>query len=272
MKNWLFIFSLLLVALHAKGEGENYYTSDSHFFALTGSGTIDVDPVLLLSPCTGSGTIDLNFTPAMDDVIIWNDGSDDVKRVGLGDGDYSVDLFIDGCDTTIFFTLDFPETLSASVTDPTDKNCIEGTLGGFTVQVLGGEGPYTYSINNGTFQATNIFNDLEEGSYVVDIEDANGCQAQVIQEIRCVGCKISGNPVISGEDFFVDVFFGDETETAELYIFNSNGRRVRGPIDIPVTNGEVNSFPVTADLSPGTYVVLIKGDSISFSRQLIVIE
>lgn len=280
MKNLLFIFSFLLFALGAKGEGKDHIIFDHNmvsYLALTGSGTIDIDPMLNLNPCTGSGTIDLNFVQGPNDFILWNDGSDDVTRVGLGDGEYFVDLSLDGCDTTIFFNLEFPDLLTAVVTDPIDKNCLNGTLtnpslGSFVVTTTGGEGPYTYSVNNQPFQTSNAFTDLEEGSYVVDITDANGCQTQVSQDIRCVGCKLSGNPVRKDDQFFVDVFFGDETETAELSIYNTNGRKVKGVIDVPVVNGEVNSFPVTADLDAGMYVVLIVGDSISFSRQLIVID
>ena len=279
MKNYLLIFSFIFIAFGAKGEGKNIKHSESilSFYALSGSGSLDINPLLNLNACTGSGTIDLNFNQGITDIIQWNDGSDDVVRVGLGEGEYSVDLTIDGCDTTIVFNLDYPDLLSVTVTDFEDKNCVTGTssnpdLGSFTVTPVGGEGPYTYSINNSAFDISNNFTELEEGTYVVDVIDANGCEAQVSQDIRCVGCSIEGNPVLSGDDFFVNVFFGDASETAELTIYNSNGRKVIDAIDVPVVNGEVNSFPVTADLDAGMYIVLIVGDSISFSRQLIVVE
>ena len=279
MKNYLMIFSFLLIAFAVKGEGKNLAHSESllNFYALSGSGSLDINPLLNLNACTGSGTIDLNFDQGITDIIEWNDGSDDIVRVGLGEGEYSVDITIDGCDTTIVFNLDYPDLLSASVTDFQDKNCVEGTVsnpsfGSFTVTPIGGEGPYTYSLNNAPFQASNQFTNLEGGTYVVDVLDANGCEAQVSQEIRCVGCSIDGNPVQSGDDFFVNVFFGDASETAQVTVYNSNGRKVIDAIDMPVVNGEVNAFPVTADLDAGMYIVLIVGDSISFSRQLIVVE
>lgn len=281
MRHFLLLSSLLFFALLAKGNGENMYllNSTSHLMSMTGSGTtLNVNPLFNLDVCTGSGTIDLNFNPGITDMIIWNDGSTDVERYGLGNGEYFVDLTIDGCDTTIVFNLEFPDILTATVSNSVDKNCVTGTasspdLGSFTVSPLGGEAPYIYSINNNIdFQTSNTFDNLEDGTYVVDITDANGCETQVIQEIRCVGCSISNNPVQSGSQFFVDVFFGDETETAELQIFNSIGRRVVSGIDIPVTNGEVNAFPVDVDLDAGMYTVLIIGDSISFSRQLVVVE
>ncbi len=280
MKNLLFIFSFLLLTYNVQSEGKDHIIFDYStmgFTTLTGSGTLDINPLLNLNPCTGSGTIDLNFIQGATDMILWNDGSDDVKRVGLGSGEYAVDLLIDGCDTTIFFNLDFPDLLTAASANVTDKDCVHGTvqnpiLGSFEVNVVGGESPYLYSLNNETPQTSNEFANLQEGSYTVDVTDANGCQTQIIQEIKCVGCRISGNPVSSGDEFFVDVFFGDNTETATLTVFNTNGRRVIGPLDVPMTNGEINGFPVTADLDPGMYVVLIVGDSISFSRQLIVTE
>ncbi len=279
MKNYLIIFSLLLVAFAAKGEGKNLATSHSllSMYALSGSGSLDINPLLNLNACTGSGTIDLNFSQEITDIVLWNDGSTDIVRVGLGEGEYSVDVTRDGCDTTLVFNLDYPDQLLASVTNFQDKNCVEGTVsnpstGSFDVTPIGGEGPYTYSINGGVFQSSNSFSGLEAGNYVVDVIDANGCEAQVAQEIRCVGCSIAGNPVQSGDDFFIDVFFGDASETAEVTVYNANGRKVIDAIEMPVVNGEVNAFPVTADLDAGMYIVLIVGDSISFSRQLIVVE
>lgn len=279
MKHLLIVFSFLILALAARGEWSDNTHIDKlgAFMALSGSGSLNISPLFNLDACTGSGTIDLNFNQGMSDIILWNDGSNEIERFGLPEGDYSVDLIVDGCDTTIFFSLDFPDMLTATVVNAEDKNCVEGTFsnpsfGSFDVNPIGGEGPYTYRVNGGLAQTSNQFDQLEGGTYTVEVTDANGCQAQVTQEIRCVGCSLSNNPVRSGDDFFVDVFFGDETETAELRIYNSNGRLVQSGIDIPVTNGEVNSFPVTADLDAGMYVVLIIGDSISFSRQLIVIE
>lgn len=279
MKNYLIIFSFLLFAFAAKGEGKDLANSNSllSFYALSGSGSLDIDPIINLDACTGSGTIDLNFSQGITDLILWNDGSTDVIRVGLGEGDYSVDLTIDGCDTTILFPIEYPDLLTATVTNFQDKNCVEGTasnpsFGSFDVTPVGGEGPYSYSLDGGIFQSSNSFTGLEAGTYVVDVIDANGCETQLSQEVRCVGCSISGNPVQRGDDFFVDVFFGDASETAEVTVYNANGRKVIDAIEMPVVNGEVDSFPVTADLDAGMYIVLIVGDSISFSRQLIVVE
>jgi hypothetical protein len=279
MKQLFTIFSFCLLAFVVRGEGkynDTYLSNMASFMAMTGSGSLDINPLFDSNPCTASGSIDLNLTQGTLESILWNDGSTQVIRQGLGDGEYFVDLTIDGCDTTLFFNLEFPDLLAASVSNLKNKNCVEGTvsnpiLGSFNVNTFGGEAPYTYSLN-GQVQVSNVFSNLEEGTYVVDITDANGCQAQVVQEIKCIGCRISGNPVKKGSQFFVDVFFGNNTEYVKLSIYNSNGRRVRGPIQIAVINGQVDGYPITADMDAGMYLVLLEGDSISFSRQLIVVD
>jgi len=222
MKNYLIVFSLLLFAFVAKGEGKNLAHSNSllSMYALSGSGSLDIEPFQIYG-CTGSGTVDLNFNPGITDMVLWNDGSSDIVRVGLTPGDYSVLVTIDDCDSTYVFNV--PDVLTATVTNFQDKNCVEGTasnpsFGSFDVNPVGGEGPYTYSINEGPFQSSNTFGGLEAGTYTVDVLDANGCETQVSQRVRCIGCSIAGNPVQRGDQFLVDVFFGDASETAELTV------------------------------------------------------
>jgi hypothetical protein len=48
--------------------------------------------------------------------------------------------------------------------------------GTITVTATGGTG-FTYNINSGTFQASNIFNSLSAGNYTIGVKDLNGCQS-----------------------------------------------------------------------------------------------
>lgn len=62
---------------------------------------------------------------------------------------------------------------SLNVTQP---NCA-GNTGSITVNGGGGVSPYTYSINGGSYQSSNVFGTLASGSYTVTIKDANNCSA-----------------------------------------------------------------------------------------------
>jgi SprB repeat len=53
--------------------------------------------------------------------------------------------------------------------------CLTPGNGSLTVSAAGGSGTYTYSINNGAFQAGNVFNALTPGNYTITARDANNC-------------------------------------------------------------------------------------------------
>ncbi len=56
-----------------------------------------------------------------------------------------------------------------------DPDCL-GNLGFIRIDsVLGGEAPYVYAIEGKDFSQINQFNSLVPGSYLIEIEDANGC-------------------------------------------------------------------------------------------------
>lgn len=47
--------------------------------------------------------------------------------------------------------------------------------GRISINVTAGTAPYQYKLNGGSFQASNIFNNLPAGTYEVTVRDANGC-------------------------------------------------------------------------------------------------
>ena len=59
------------------------------------------------------------------------------------------------------------------VTDP--AACGSGNGGLVIGNVTGGTGPYTYSVDNGSYSGNVNYNNLTPGSHTVDIRDANGC-------------------------------------------------------------------------------------------------
>ncbi len=66
-------------------------------------------------------------------------------------------------------------TLSASQLQP--ENCIN--KGSFSINASGGHAPYSYKINQGSFQADNHFDHLDAGIYTVTVHDTNDCESSL---------------------------------------------------------------------------------------------
>ncbi|RYE16734.1 MAG: hypothetical protein EOP51_25255, partial [Sphingobacteriales bacterium] len=58
----------------------------------------------------------------------------------------------------------------------TALSCPGANDGTVTLNPTSGVAPYTYSIDGGTFQASNVFTGLTAGNHTVTFKDANGCQ------------------------------------------------------------------------------------------------
>lgn len=66
-----------------------------------------------------------------------------------------------------------------------DLTCFNATDGEITINPTGGVSPYTYSIDNGaTFSNNSTFSNLSDGTYPIQIIDAQGCIAQSIEIIN----------------------------------------------------------------------------------------
>lgn len=90
-------------------------------------------------------------------------------------GIYTVQARLIGslCGGSTTATITEPPVLSA-FTGTTSTNCANNT-GSITVTAAGGTPLYEYSINNGAYQAVNIFSNLPSGSYNIKVRDGNLC-------------------------------------------------------------------------------------------------
>ncbi len=130
-------------------------------------------PVLCAAGATGNisttatgGTGPYNYA--------WNDGNANANRTALTAGTYSVTLTdANNCRTSQTVSLTQPTALTA-VTSLTQVACSGGSSGAVDLTVSGGSGPYsfTWSDSNNNQNRTG----LTQGTYVVQIADANGCR------------------------------------------------------------------------------------------------
>jgi gliding motility-associated-like protein len=61
-------------------------------------------------------------------------------------------------------------------------SCTTSNNGSITINAVGGLPPYSYNIDGGAFQATNVFNNVSVGSHAIAIKDA-GCGPDVVKNI-----------------------------------------------------------------------------------------
>ncbi len=101
------------------------------------------------------------------------------------------------CTFDLPFIINQPEPLSGIVSSQTDVICFGGTNGSATVTSTGGVAPYQYRINGGTLQGSNIFTGLSAGSFVVTIQDSNGCTADVPFTITQPAMSLNGSVAVT---------------------------------------------------------------------------
>lgn len=69
--------------------------------------------------------------------------------------------------------------------ETTPVTCVGGNNGTITIDTSGGAGPYEFSLDGGiNYQSSNIFNEIEEGTYTITVKDANGCTEETIVEVE----------------------------------------------------------------------------------------
>lgn len=85
-----------------------------------------------------------------------------------------------GCEDSLSVNITEPSTgVSLSATSVVGLNCQGDSTGSITVSATGGTSPYTFALNSGTFSASNTFNQLTAGNYLVTARDVNGCDTSI---------------------------------------------------------------------------------------------
>jgi gliding motility-associated-like protein len=64
-----------------------------------------------------------------------------------------------------------------------DANCYSSSDGSFTITASGGTPNYTYAVNTGTFNTSNILGGLPAGTHTIHLKDANGCTVDSVRSL-----------------------------------------------------------------------------------------
>lgn len=148
--------------------------------------TIDEPDALLISggaiiapDCEGNSSgsiVSISVTGGtMPYAYLWNDGTTDLDIVDVPADDYQLTVTdANGCSTlSAVYTITEPSALDIAAPVITDASCDASSDGSIAVAAIGGTAPYDYTWDNG--MAGDQINGLSAGSYVLTVEDANGC-------------------------------------------------------------------------------------------------
>jgi len=133
-------------------------------------------------------------------------------------------------------------------------------------------GTYTYSINSGAYQSSNIFNNLATGTYTIKAKNADGCESAVStvnlsSSNPCNGINITLTPVTTFADVCPTANNGSITLTASGsngFMYSKDGGTTfqasnvfsnlaagNYPVVVKDVNGCTKSQSVTVSANPG---------------------
>ncbi len=160
----------------------------------------------------------------------------------LGPGAYTATVMdADGfTQSTSSLTLSNPPQLTAAATVAGDT---------ITVNANGGTGNLEYSIDGVSYQSSNVFPNLPNGTYTITVLDENGCTATTMATVSVNTLNILAT-VTQGIDCFGEM-------TGEISVTASGGNP---PYTFSLNGGPFQSSTIFSDLGPGSYEVEVMDD------------
>jgi gliding motility-associated-like protein len=111
---------------------------------------------------------------------LWNSTptQNTTTATGLSSGVYTVIITDNnGCTVTQDAIINEPQPLIINLSNQDNVSCYSLSDGSISVNSSGGVGPYSYNWNNNTFPNNSTINNLNTGTYILIVTDANGCSA-----------------------------------------------------------------------------------------------
>ncbi len=173
---------------------------------------------------------------------------------GLPAGAYEIIITDEnGCQKTLpEIIIANPPELLVTITGTSQVTCNNSSDGVITANATGGTGDYSYSLNGGPAQSSNLFTGLAPGSYVVTVYDENGCEAisNVFEIDNPEPLDITGS--ISGQ---ISCYHGADGEIT----VNATGGTGDYSYAINGENPQVSN--VFTGLSAGTYGIVVTDEN-----------
>jgi ribosomal protein S27E len=162
--------------------------------------TIVVSAASTVANCTSDGTVTITATGSTGFTYKLNAaGTYQASNsfAGLAAATYTVFAKdVDGCEKTASVTVGSASAISVTSATTNATNCAAN--GSITVTAIGGTG-FTYKLNaGGTYQASNVFNNVAAGAYIVFAKSAGGCEGSASATVSSTNTiTVGATPVAS---------------------------------------------------------------------------
>ncbi|MFB6306761.1 MAG: SprB repeat-containing protein [Flavobacteriales bacterium] len=135
----------------------------------------DCDGMMIVSPSGGVGDYSFQWKDSLGNNLA---GETDDTLSDVCAAEYCVEISdSNNCDTIICDTINAPDSLLISevTSSHKDVSCNGLCDGELEVTATGGTTPYQYRIDGGSLQGSGSFTGLCDGTYLLEVVDANGC-------------------------------------------------------------------------------------------------
>jgi hypothetical protein len=233
----------------------NYTVTDAN--ACQGQGTFNLNPPVSITTtattsqitCNGqnNGSVQLSATGGQAAYTysqngVTYQGSNSFN--GLSAGTYTFYAKdANGCVGTVSTTITEPNALTINAI-PSAITCFGESNGSIVASGNGGTSPYSYNLNGGAYGNTATFNNLSAATYVVGIQDANGC-TQTFQTTVVEPTQVT----ITG------ISTASTGNNGTITVTGSGGNM---PYTYSINGTNYYSGTLFTNLAPGTYTLYIK--------------
>lgn len=151
------------------------------------------------------------------------------------------------CEAMYTITITKEDVITISATN-TEILCNGGSNASLTITANNGRPPYKYSINGGTYQDSNVFNNLPPDAYIIRVRDNKGC----IESLT----YILDEPDPLNASAGVSALVGCDPDGAEVRITNPQGGTP--PYVYSFDGGATYTSTAVWNLPSGDYTVYVK--------------
>jgi gliding motility-associated-like protein len=151
----------------------------------------------------------------------WTVDSVGLSITNLGVGNYTM-MIQDGnlCDTIQIINMPDNSDISVSLVSKVDPTCATNCDGQATIEITGGQEPYTITWSNGTVDELSV-NNLCDGPFTVLVVDDNGCSFELTDSVQAPDAIVMNGfvytePISCAGDSLAELYISAEGGTGEL--------------------------------------------------------